>query len=544
MNGALEWINTASSGWWNYIVHTTWQAAVVGSLLLLLVHFLGRRWPAPLRYALLVLALLKFACPPLLPVPTGLFTHFTPPRVVLPTAQEGKPAQASDSQVLRSNPGVGFEQSPWTSFQSGHWHSPLDWTAWLMVCHLLGTGWVAVSVTSQAARLRALTRSARLIRGGRIPEQYRNLAIQLGLYRIPALAVSDDVDGPMAFGLKNAAILLPSKIVSGLAPGELRAVLAHELAHCQRGDLWLNWIQLILSAVWWFHPVLWLVNRSLREVREDCCDDLLLARGVISNDAYCDVLLRVAAEVTQPLPLKAALGLGQGLHPLGRRLTRIMDWTIRRSESVSMAGALAVLSAAALLFPGTRSGEMSAPPSQSLPASLDSARPKDVVSEGQQNHLSGLARLGKTGPSKTQRRMQTLANRPPEIRLPVEDGPSLPEPLSEDRTASFRQTPRTPATVSRGAVDFTQANPRPAMAGTAPVPGGPWGGHFYGTGSFMPLRSAPPRVRVIMPPNALNLHMARFAQLVWVHVRVFAFSPGPAQGLRSSDSQVRASNSI
>jgi hypothetical protein len=40
----------------------------------------GSFWPAPLRYGLLVLAMLKFAFPPLLPRPTGLFS-LTGPKV-------------------------------------------------------------------------------------------------------------------------------------------------------------------------------------------------------------------------------------------------------------------------------------------------------------------------------------------------------------------------------------------------------------------------------------------------------------------------------
>jgi hypothetical protein len=148
----------------------------------------------------------------------------------------------------------------------------------------------------------------------------------------------------------------------------LRAVLAHELAHCQRGDLWLNWIQLLLVAVWWFHPVLWLVNRSVRDIREDCCDDLLLARGIISNDAYCDVLLRAASEVSPPLSLSAALGFGQSIHPLGRRLARITDWDLQRAEGVSTVGAMAVLIGAALLFPGARSFEL--PPEAATPSAV------------------------------------------------------------------------------------------------------------------------------------------------------------------------------
>jgi beta-lactamase regulating signal transducer with metallopeptidase domain len=367
MRIGLDWVNSVSLAWWNYIVSGTWQAGIVGLGLLLIVHLFGRRWPAPLRYALLVLALLKFACPPLLPVPTGLFTHFSPPRVVLPSVQERKPTQASSRNSLKPTALV-------VATFNGRWATGL------MMVHGLGTIAIGVVLFKQASHLQDLAKGARLLRGGRIPRQYRDLAIQFGLYRIPKLALSDKVAGPMAFGVKQPAIMLPPRMLGRLSLGELKAVLAHELAHCQRGDLWLNWIQLVLLALWWFHPVLWLINRSLREIREDCCDDLLLARRIISNDAYCDVLLRAAAETSPAFGLSPALGLRQLSHPLGRRLMRITDWSLKRAERVSLVGAAVVVVGAAILFPGTGSRENAPVTSSRLPVSLEPAVPQAAIS--------------------------------------------------------------------------------------------------------------------------------------------------------------------
>ncbi len=386
MGAVLDWINHASVAWWNYIVHSSWQAAVVGAGLLLVVRLCGRRWPAPLRYALLVLALLKFACPPLLPLPTGLFSHLALPPVILPATSERKPTQATAFHAAEpaqrdGTGGLTPSSGPLTpsSVFPSHERPLVHWSVWLMALHLLGAAALVLSIVRQAARLRRISRSAQVLLGG---DFYRDLALHLNLSRIPALAVSDEVDGPIAFGVRRPVIILPTRILGSLKQAELKAVLAHELAHCQRGDLWLNWVQLILLAVWWFHPVLWLLNESVREVREDCCDDLLLAREVISNDAYCDVLLHAAAEMSPATPLKlsAALGFGGGVHPLGRRMVRINDWTLQRSEQVSLAGATVVLISAALLLPGLKSGE---PPSEPGPpvvsAESSASRPPRVV---------------------------------------------------------------------------------------------------------------------------------------------------------------------
>jgi len=113
-----------------------------------------------------------------------------------------------------------------------------------------------------------------------------------------------------------------------------------------------NWTQLVLIAVWWFNPVVWLLSRALRRTREDCCDDLVLSRKLTTPDAYCETLLRAAAELSAPMPLSAVLGFAERLHPLANRLRRIMDGTIRRSGRLSFVGLLAVVAVAIFLLPG------------------------------------------------------------------------------------------------------------------------------------------------------------------------------------------------
>jgi hypothetical protein len=70
MNTFVPAINRAADAWSNYVWHALWQAAVVG-LAILAIVFIARRWPSPLRYGLLLVALIKFAAPPFLSLPTG-----------------------------------------------------------------------------------------------------------------------------------------------------------------------------------------------------------------------------------------------------------------------------------------------------------------------------------------------------------------------------------------------------------------------------------------------------------------------------------------
>lgn len=354
MNLSLPWINGVSEVWWQYVLQIGGQAALVGGGLVLAVRWAGDRWPAPLRYALLVLALLKFACPPLLPV---AMPHLPPlPFTLFRSAVERKSALAPEPGAIAASvaDGPGRDATGLRTPQ-GIFSRPLafargvSWTTWLMLIHAGGAAIVITSVRRQSCRLRELERTGQRRLQPPLVEEYRDLAIDFGVYQIPALSISERAEAPMAFGFSRPSIILPLSVATSLSRVELKAVLAHELAHCRRGDLWLIWLQVLIFAFWWFHPVLWMVNRHLNEAREDCCDDLVLERGVISHDSYCDLLLRAATAAIHP---GTALAFRPKVHPLGRRITRITDWTLQRCEQVSRANVVAVVATAALLLPG------------------------------------------------------------------------------------------------------------------------------------------------------------------------------------------------
>ncbi|HEX7378050.1 MAG TPA: redoxin family protein, partial [Pirellulales bacterium] len=82
---------------------------------------------------------------------------------------------------------------------------------------------------------------------------------------------------------------------------------------------------------------------------------------------------------TQPAAAGVLLGFGDSLHPLGRRLRRIMDQTLRRAPRLSLSGILVVGCLATVVLPGLRQsdGDDSAPPvKQPEPAAVEVADEK------------------------------------------------------------------------------------------------------------------------------------------------------------------------
>lgn len=129
---------------------------------------------------------------------------------------------------------------------------------------------------------------------------------------------------PIACGLVRWRIVLPEGIDGKLRDDELRALLAHELAHLVRGDtVWL-WIGQVLCACFGFQPLNFWARQQWQRAAEIRCDDWALARGVSGFS-----LARCLTEVAQwrlNRPNRAiALAAGGSANQLAARVQRLLD---------------------------------------------------------------------------------------------------------------------------------------------------------------------------------------------------------------------------
>src|SRR5260370_16405356 len=64
----------------------------------------------------------------------------------------------------------------------------------------------------------------------------------------------------------------------------LHAVVLHELIHIQRHDLAAQVAAQAACCFYWFHPMVWMAARQLRQERECACDDAVLCGGLAPPD--------------------------------------------------------------------------------------------------------------------------------------------------------------------------------------------------------------------------------------------------------------------
>jgi beta-lactamase regulating signal transducer with metallopeptidase domain len=156
------------------------------------------------------------------------------------------------------------------------------------------------------------------------------------------VAESRLVDAPAVIGWLRPLILLPVALASGLPPGQVEAVLAHELAHIRRRDYVVNLLQTATEALFFFHPGVWWVSARIREEREHCCDDAAV-EAVGEVTAYAEALTALAA--WHGRAARPSLGAADG--SLLRRIRRLLG--LPREAPASSFGSVAFLAAGAAL---------------------------------------------------------------------------------------------------------------------------------------------------------------------------------------------------
>ncbi len=118
--------------------------------------------------------------------------------------------------------------------------------------------------------------------------------------------------------------------------------IRHERAHLARGDWFWQVYARIVTAIFWFHPLMWLAERALRHEAELAVDDQLLASGIDAAQ-YAQELLEVARG-----SVAAAVAMTP---PLESRVRSILDSTRPRFQSGWVARASIAAAAAMVILP-------------------------------------------------------------------------------------------------------------------------------------------------------------------------------------------------
>jgi beta-lactamase regulating signal transducer with metallopeptidase domain/prefoldin subunit 5 len=139
-------------------------------------------------------------------------------------------------------------------------------------------------------QVRRLRQNSTRLPGRDWNERLSVLAQRLGIKRTVTLLQSVLVKAPSALGFLKPSILVPMGMLANLPPDQVETILLHELAHIRRGDYAANLLLHLTEAIFFFNPGIRWVATWIRQEREACCDDIVLA-GIPDKNSYFEALL-------------------------------------------------------------------------------------------------------------------------------------------------------------------------------------------------------------------------------------------------------------
>src|SRR6185503_6485852 len=107
-----------------------------------------------------------------------------------------------------------------------------------------------------------LCKRSRLIADDHLAAVVEELSLSIGLRWLPQVRGSSDLVSAAVVGWWRPVVLLPCAWCEW-SPQELRAVIAHELAHIYRRDFVLRLMAALTVAIQWGQPLVYWLRRQL-----------------------------------------------------------------------------------------------------------------------------------------------------------------------------------------------------------------------------------------------------------------------------------------
>ncbi len=313
------------------LLHFLWQGLLL-ALLLWMVKSIAPASAARVRYA--AASLIMLAMPVVLVVTVAQDLRREQPAVSI------VPLISSHAQAPETSREALIAALPTSKSSAGI-------SGWVVCVWIAGV--LLLSLRAAGGWMRAQRLKRRVLpASGELEEMMTRLKRRLSISAPVRVYTSAIVQVPTVIGWLRPYILLPVTAITGLSESQLRAILAHELAHIRRHDYLVNLLQTAIETVLFYHPAVWWAGKQMRIEREHCCDDIAVA--VCGNAIeYAEAL----AELEQirgrvPEPALAATGgdlLGRIRRLLGQRPSD--DPASRSLGTIAAAAALVLFIAGA-----------------------------------------------------------------------------------------------------------------------------------------------------------------------------------------------------
>ena len=221
---------------------------------------------------------------------------------------------------------------------------------------LLGI-WLGGAVVCVLVSATRIMRFKRLLRdmlpaSARLRQLACEVAGKLAVRRVPEVRYADCVDVPLVWCTGwRPTIVLPMGLSRQLDDQQVAMILAHELAHLRRRDYLVRGIELIVSVIYWWNPLVWVIRRQIHHAEDLCCDAWVRYAFPGETKRYSEALLKAAESFSASKVGSRLLLASRFLHSLSLKARVEMILESRFAPSVSTRSLLVITLVALLVLP-------------------------------------------------------------------------------------------------------------------------------------------------------------------------------------------------
>lgn len=357
-------------GW--MLVHSLWQLVLIGAALWLMLKVFHKNSPN-FKYNLALGSLgvsLFFA------VATFMyeFSSFSPTPFLDRIAFEGMVLSEVQASVSIGIESLINQLINWIEVQL-----PLLVNFWFVGALLF-----LFRLVNSLSEIRTLRKSTSDPQDFQLKKMLYRLMCRMNVSKKVEIRLTSHGLSPVTFGYLMPIILIPSALILQLAPVQLEAIIAHELAHVKRNDYLSNLLQSVLEVLFFYHPCYWWMNQTVKELRENAADDVAVKAGVAPKElAYS---LAEVLNFAKQNPPELALAAAKKRNPTLQRIKRILGHpaqTYPQNPIISIPMLLTLLLSAGLM--ATAQQDVSVSVENAKPVSVNVSTNVNPVVEVQEN---------------------------------------------------------------------------------------------------------------------------------------------------------------
>jgi len=130
-----------------------------------------------------------------------------------------------------------------------------------------------------AGTLRRFKKGFTRIKDGRLDNIMIQAQKTFAFKSLPEICTSESAKSPVTLGIFRPLVVLPQRFYDELSSIEIKAILFHELSHIYHKDQATGVLQRIVTALYWWNPMVHALSTDFSKTREEISDNHAIMEG-------------------------------------------------------------------------------------------------------------------------------------------------------------------------------------------------------------------------------------------------------------------------